>query len=130
MNKVVMSGNITKDAELRFTPDGTPVSNFSIAVREYKKKEDKQTLFIDLFVWGKRAEALNQYLKKGKSILVDGRLDVTKRASDNGKTYTNIKVYVNELEFLGKKESSKEGGGDVSAGSEPAESEEVDEVPF
>lgn len=129
MNKIVLTGNITKDAELRFTPDGTPVSNFSIGVREYRKKEDKQALFIDIVVWGKRAESLNQYLKKGTGIMVEGRLDVTKRTGENGKTYTNVRVYAGDIEFLGKKSQDSADTGKPSVSDEKV-SEETEEVPF
>jgi single-strand DNA-binding protein len=134
MNKITLSGNITRDAELRFTPDGTPVSNFSIGVREYRKNTEKQPLFIDLVIWGKRSEALNPYLKKGTAILVDGKLDVNKRTVEGGKTYTNVRVYVNELEFLGKKEHGQEdkaaSQAGESAGADSSPAEQIDEVPF
>ncbi|MFH1283276.1 MAG: single-stranded DNA-binding protein [bacterium] len=129
MNKIVLSGNIAKDAELRFTPDGTPVSNFPLAVRQYRRKDDKQTLFLDMVVWGKRAEALNTYLQKGKSIIVEGRLDVSKRAAENGKTYTNVRVYVSDLEFVGKKDQGQDSKPEEQA---PVvdEAESIEEVPF
>ena len=132
MNKILLTGNIVKDAELRFTPGGTPVANFPLAVREYRKSGDKQTLFLDLVSWGKRAEALSPYLKKGKGIMVDGRLDITKRSADNGKTYTNVRVYVGELEFLGKKDpgSDQKVEETVASGAEDRDMVENEEVPF
>ena len=89
-NKVIMIGNLTKDPELRYTPQGTPVCSFRIAVNNKIKKGDNvenDTLFIGVVAFGKQAETASKYLLKGRGVLVDGRLqerrwesNVSKRA--------------------------------------------------
>ncbi len=76
-NKVIMIGNLTKDPELRYTPQGTPVCSFRIAVNNRIKKGDNvenDTLFIGVVTFGRPAETASKYLLKGSGVLVDGRL--------------------------------------------------------
>ena len=76
-NRVIMVGNLTKDPELRYTPQGTPIANFRLAVStRYRSGEEmkEDTLFIDIVVWGKQGETVSQYLSKGRKVLVEGRL--------------------------------------------------------
>jgi len=105
VNKIIVSGNLVRDAELRFTPQGTPVAEFRMGIRDdMLKKRENRSVFLDIVLFGQRAEALHKYLLKGKSILVEGRLDVRINKSQDGRTFTNIQVYANRLEFLGRKE--------------------------
>jgi len=122
MNRVIFTGNLCKDADVRYTQEGKPVCDMRFAVREIFKPENRPTLFLDIVLWGKRAESLSPYLKKGKGILVEGRLDVSKRNADNGKTYTNVKVFANRIEFQGKKDDAAN-----VENTELAESEENDQ---
>lgn len=106
MNKIIVSGNIVRDAELRFTTQGTPVVEFSIGIRDdLLKKRENRSVFIAIVLFGQRAETLHKYLLKGKSIIVEGRLDIKINKSSDGRTFTNIQVYANTLEFLGKKDT-------------------------
>src|SRR5208283_3740196 len=79
LNKVFLIGRLTRDPEMRYTPQGTPVTSFGLAVnREFstkagEKKED--TCFVNLVVWGKRGEIAAEYLKKGSLIFVEGKLN-------------------------------------------------------
>jgi single-strand DNA-binding protein len=76
-NRVILIGNLTKDPEVRYTPGGTPVATVHIAVNsKFKSGDDwkEETLFIDAVVFGKQAESCGQYLSKGRSVLVEGRL--------------------------------------------------------
>jgi single-strand DNA-binding protein len=76
-NKVILIGNLTKDPEVRYTPQGTPVASFRLAVNQKYKSGDEMkqdTLFIDVVVWGKQGETCGQYLNRGSSALVEGRL--------------------------------------------------------
>jgi single-strand DNA-binding protein len=85
-NKVILIGNLTKDPELRYTPQGTPVSTFRLATNyRYKHGDDmkQETTFIDIVVFGKQAESCSQYLNKGSSALVEGRLQERRWESES-----------------------------------------------
>jgi single-strand DNA-binding protein len=106
-NKVILIGNLTKDPELRYTPQGTAVGNFRIAVSSKFRSGDEQkeeTLFIDIVVWGKQGENCSQYLNKGRSVLVEGRLQERKWETD-GQKRSKFEVVAQNVRFLGKKDS-------------------------
>lgn len=108
-NKVILIGNLTKDPELRYTPQGTPVSTFRIAVNtRYKQSEEarEDTLFIDVVTFGKQAETCSQYLSKGKSVLVEGRLQ-ERRWESEGQQRSKFEVVAQTVRFL-----SRKGGGE------------------
>ncbi|MEW6687147.1 MAG: single-stranded DNA-binding protein [Candidatus Edwardsbacteria bacterium] len=103
MNNVVLTGNIVRDAVLRETTTGKQVCDVRFAVREDRKPDSVETTFVDLTIWGERAEKLAPHLTRGKALAVSGRLEI--RTNTKGdKTYKDVKVVVNELEFLSKKE--------------------------
>ena len=115
-NKVILIGNLTKDPELRYTPQGTPVCTLRLAsTTKYKSgdtmKED--TLFINVIVWGKQGETAAQHLGKGRSVLVEGRLQERRWESD-GQKKSMFEVVANVVRFLGKKDESgpQERGGE------------------
>ncbi len=113
-NKVILIGNLTKDPELRYTPQGTPVCTLRLAsTTKYKSgdtmKED--ALFINVIVWGKQGETAAQHLGKGRSVLVEGRLQERRWESD-GQKKSMFEVVANVVRFLGKKDEggSRESG--------------------
>jgi single-strand DNA-binding protein len=110
-NKIILIGNLTKDPELRYTPQGTPVTSFRIAVNSsYKQTDDaKETLFIDIVVFGKQAEPCSKYLNKGSSVLVEGRLQ-ERRWESNGQQKSKVEVVSQSVKFL-----SKRGGGQYAS---------------
>ncbi len=134
-NKVIMIGNLTKDPELRYTPQGTAVSSFRIAVNSRYKQSDElkaETLFIDIVVFGKQAESCSQYLSKGRPVLVEGRLQ-ERRWESEGQQRSKVEVVANSVRFLSKKSATQsEGGiGDSSAGEDIAPPEETTDLePF
>ncbi|MGD0887173.1 MAG: single-stranded DNA-binding protein [Thermodesulfovibrionales bacterium] len=104
-NKIILIGNLTKDPELRYTPQGTPVASFRIAVNsKYKQSEGfrEETLFIDIVTFGKQAETCSQYLNKGNAILVEGRLQERKWESD-GQQKSKVEVVAQTVRFLPRK---------------------------
>jgi single-strand DNA-binding protein len=108
-NRIILIGNLTKDPELRYTPQGTPVSTFRIAVNtRYKQSEESRedTLFIDIVTFGKQAETCSQYLGKGKSVLVEGRLQ-ERRWESEGQQKSKFEVVAQTVRFL-----SRKGGGE------------------
>ena len=110
MNKIILSGRLTRDAELSFIPNtGTPKMSFSLAVeRNYQKdKNNKKVDFINCEMLGKHTENLCQYVTKGKAILVEGELNIDNYEKDGEKrSYTKVKV--DRLEFLGGGNSNVE----------------------
>lgn len=103
MNVILISGNLTKDVELRYTNSQKAFAIFTVAVR---REFGEGTDFINCQAWDKTAENLNKYCEKGSKILVSGRLQVEPYES-NGHRRTDIKVVANKIEFLDKKETTK-----------------------
>jgi single-strand DNA-binding protein len=112
-NKVILIGNLTKDPELRYTPQGTPVASFRLAVNYRYKQSDEmkqETTFIDIVIFGKQAESCSQYLNKGSSALVEGRLQERRWESD-GQQRSKFEVVAQSVKFL----SPKKGGAQASS---------------
>lgn len=130
-NRVILIGNLTKDPEVRYTPGGTPVATVAIAVNSRYRSGDEnkeETLFIDCVVWGKQAESCGQYLSKGRSVLVEGRLR-ERRWEYEGQKKSKMEVVANTLRFLSKKDASSSGGGSGAGDMTPPD--EVSDVePF
>lgn len=128
-NKVILIGNLTKDPELRYTPQGTPVSTFRLAVNyRYKQADDmkQDTTFIDIVVFGKQAESCGQYLNKGSSALVEGRLQERRWESD-GQQRSKFEVVAQSVRFL----SGRKGGAQEAPGGDFAPPEETSDLePF
>lgn len=101
MNKVVLIGRLTKDTELKFTPTGTSVTTFTLAVsRRYKKEGQPQADFIQIVAWGKTGEGVANYKKKGALISVAGRIETRNyEAKDGTKRYVT-EVIAEEIIFL------------------------------
>jgi single-strand DNA-binding protein len=107
-NKVILIGNLTRDVELRYTPSGTAIAKFGIATnRTYKDQvtgENKQeTMFIDVTVFGRSAEVANQYLKKGRKVLVEGRLVFEQWVDNTGQKRSKHSVVAEKLQFMDTK---------------------------
>jgi single-strand DNA-binding protein len=121
VNKVILIGNLGKDPELRYTPNGQPVASFSLATTERwndkNNQKQEKTEWHNIVVWGKLAELVNQYLKKGRSAYIEGR--ITNRSWDDrdGNKKYRTEIVANQIQFL----SGNQGGGDASAITEPAQ---------
>jgi single-strand DNA-binding protein len=112
-NKVILIGNLTKDPELRYTPQWTPVATFRLAINySYKQGDEwkKETTFIDIVVFGKQAENCGQYLNKGSQALVEGRLQERRWEAD-GQQKSKFEVVANTVKFLSSKKSGGQAGG-------------------
>ncbi len=139
-NKVILMGNLTKDPEIRYTPSGTPVATFGLAVnRRYKQGEElkDEVCYIDIVVFGKQAEHCGQYLGKGHGVIVDGRLQQRRWETDDGQKRSKHEVVAQTINFLPKRPDQSAAGGAAGAGkSAPAsdvqsQEEFVDQdVPF
>ena len=107
MNKVHLIGNLTKDVELRYTKNNTPVASYTIAVNT-GYGELQETNYINITTWGKSGEFVNKYFKKGQSIALTGRLK-NRNYESNGVKHYGMEVVTEDIEFVGsKKEESKE----------------------
>jgi len=104
-NKVLLMGNLTKDPELRYTPQGTAVVNLRLAInRKYRTKDQElkeEVCFITAVVWNKQAETCNQYLHKGSSVFVEGRLQSRSWEDNAGAKRSVIEVRAERVQFMG-----------------------------
>jgi len=104
-NKVLLIGNLTKDPELRYTPQGTAVTNLRLAVnRRFKDRNQElkeEVCFVTAVVWDKQAETCNQYLHKGSPILIEGRLQSRSWEDNAGQKRSVIEVRAERIQFLG-----------------------------
>ena len=104
-NRVVLIGNLTKDPELRYTPQGTAVANVRLAVnRRFRSKTQElkeEVCFVTVVVWDKQAESCNQYLHKGSPVLVEGRLQSRSWEDASGQKRSTIEVRAERVQFLG-----------------------------
>lgn len=113
-NKVILIGNLTRNPELRYTPSGTPVANFGLAVnRRYKQADDQkeEVCYIDIVVFGKQAEHCGQYLSKGDGAIIDGRLQQRRWETDDGQRRSKHEVVAQGVTFLPKRQGQSPDGG-------------------
>ena len=105
MNKIILVGNVCNEIEIRYTSNNTPIATFTIAVNRNHTKEDgtKETDFINIVVWNKRAENVKNYLDKGSKVGISGRLQVRKYQNERGENRYVTEVVADEVEFLNSK---------------------------
>jgi single-strand DNA-binding protein len=130
-NKVILLGNLTRDPEVRYTPNGIAVASFAIAVnRKYKQGDEtkEEVSYIDIVVFGKQAESCGQYINKGDSVLIDGRLQQRRWETEEGQKRNKIEVVAQSVNFMPKRSSGSQAHGHA----EPAQEAPVDEgdIPF
>jgi single-strand DNA-binding protein len=109
LNSVHLIGNLTRDPELRYTPGGAAVCEFSIAInRKWKNKQTGQMQeevdFFDITAWGKTGEIAAEYLKKGRPVFIEGRLKQDRWETPEGKKMSKVKVTAENIQFLGSKQ--------------------------
>lgn len=142
--RLVLVGNLGRDPEMRYTPNGTPVTSFSVATnRKYTASDGQlkdETLWFRISVWGKQAETCNQYLSKGQKVLVEGSLVGDESGGprvwvgQDGKARASFEVRAQTVRFLGRREGAESGGaatysagdgGDSTAAAAPQTEEEL-----
>ena len=113
-NKVLLMGNLTKDPELRYTPQGTAVANLRLAVnRRYRNKNQElkeEVCFITAVVWNKQAESCNQYLHKGSPVFVEGRLQTRSWEDSAGQKRSVVEVRAERVQFFGQGKGKEAAG--------------------
>ncbi len=111
-NLVVLTGRLTADPELKYTPNNIPVTSFSIAVsRPYKSGEESQADFINIVAWRQRAEFITKYFSKGSMIGIEGSIQTRRYTDKDGKNRTAFEVVANNVQFV---ESKRDGGAAAS----------------
>lgn len=117
LNRVLLIGNLTRDPELRYTPNGTPVAEFGLAVnREFRGdggEKREETCFIDCLAWQRQAEVICQFLARGRAVFLEGRLQLDTWQSPQGEKRSKHRVVVERFEFIDG------AGGDRQASSQP-----------
>lgn len=138
-HKVILVGNLGRDPEMRYTPSGQAVTNMSVATnRRYTDSAGEtreETVWFRVAVWGRQAEVANQYLSKGRQILVEGRLVADENGNprtfsrQDGSTGTSFELNAQTVRFLGGRPDGEDGQVDAvsDASAEPAS---ADEIPF
>ena len=138
-NRVVLMGNLTRDPELRYIPSGTAVSDITLAVNDRVKKNDQwveEATFVDVTLWARTAEVANEYLSKGSSILVEGRLKLDRWEKD-GQKHSKLRVVAEKMQMVGGRGGGGPSGGSQSNYETPHQAEPpepamppADEIPF
>jgi len=126
-NKVILMGNLTRDPEIRYTPKGTAIARLSLAVnRRYTTETGEpreEVTFVDVDAWGKQAEVIAQYCRKGKPLMVEGRLKLdTWDDKATGQKRSRLGVVLEGFQFVGGRREDEAGGagGGVPPASAPA----------
>ncbi|GAB3053907.1 single-stranded DNA-binding protein [Virgibacillus ainsalahensis] len=116
LNRVVLVGRLTKDPDLRYTPNGVAVANFTIAVnRPFSNQQgNREADFINCVVWRRPAENLANYMRKGSMIGVDGRVQTRTFEGQDGKTVFVTEIVADSVQFLESKGASQDRGQDTS----------------
>ena len=141
--KIIIIGNLGRDPEMRYMPDGTAVTSFSVATsRRWSDKGSGQmkdeTTWFRVSVWGRQAETANQYLSRGKKVLVEGRLRVDSQTGgpsvftrQDGTVGASFEIIADTVRFLSGRDEGDgySGGGDYDSGGS-APSHEEDDIPF
>jgi single-strand DNA-binding protein len=116
INRVVLTGNLTRDPELRSTGSGTPVCSLRVACNTRRRNaatgdwEDKPNFF-DVTVWGAQGENCSRFLAKGRPVAIDGRLEWREWEDQNGNKRQNVEIIAESVQFLGSRDDAGMGGG-------------------
>lgn len=128
LNRIILIGRLTRDPELRYTPSGSPVASFTLAVnRPFRRADgDRDADFIPIIAWRRLGETVSQYVEKGRLVAVEGRLQVRTYERKDGSPARSAEVIASAVRFLpdGKSRAKLEEDLEATPGDEPA-----DEVP-
>lgn len=138
-NKAFLIGNLTRDPELRYTTSGIPVARFTIAINRFGKKgsggeRNQDVDFINIVAWRRLAEICGEYLKKGQSVAIEGRLQIRTYDGRDGQKRTMTEVVADAMQMLGRKSSAAShpstelGASELPVDNKPAAEE--GEIPF
>jgi single-strand DNA-binding protein len=129
-NRVILAGRLVRDPEMRYTPSGTAVASFSLAVNRRSRQEGgelkEEVSFIDVVAFGKVGETSANYLKKGRAVLLEGRIQQRRWETKEGEKRSKVEVVANLVQFLDPRR--EEGAGESSSGSSANVVD--DDIPF
>lgn len=132
LNKVTLIGNVGKEPELRYTPNGTAVANFSIATSERFKGQDgewkEQTEWHNIVAWRKLAEIVGEYVKKGSKLYVEGKIKTRSWDGQDGKKNYRTEIFVDNMIMLDGRGGGQQGGGGGSFGGGDSSGFEPDQI--
>jgi single-strand DNA-binding protein len=134
LNRVVITGNLTRDPELRTTPNGTSVCGLRVACNTRRKDQstgewtDKPNYF-DVTVWGMQGENCAQYLQKGRPVGVDGRLEWREWQDRDGNKRQTVDIIADSVQFLGSREAGENGGRFTPQSDVPADTGDFEQAP-
>lgn len=123
-NRVILLGNLTRDPELRYLPNNTPVCEFGMAInhrwrdRDGNQRED--VCFVDIAAFGKQGETINQYMSKGRQLLVEGRLRYDSWTAQDGSKRSKLSVVADNFQFVGSREAGENRGAGAPQRAAPA----------
>jgi single-strand DNA-binding protein len=127
INRVVLTGNLTRDPDARSTPGGLSICKLGIAVNTRRKNADGQweekPNFFRVTVFGRQAESCGQYLKKGRPVAIDGRLEWSQWEDTNGQKRESVDIIADTVQFLGGRDDAGAGGNGFSSGVRPSDSD-------
>lgn len=142
-NKIILVGNLGRDPELRYTPQGTPVCSFTLATNERRKDKAGETQDVTTWfrvtLWGRQAETASQYLTKGRPVYLEGRLRVEEWTDRDGKARYTLEVHATDMQFIGTRgddggqgHARSDSAPSASAGRGPASEPDItdDDIPF
>ena len=133
-NKVILIGNLTREPQLSYLPSQTSVCEFGMAINRVFKKQDgsegKETCYVDCQMFGKRAETVNKYFKKGDPIFVEGRLKFDQWNAQDGSKKSKLRVFVENFEFVGERKQRQEEQQDSPADEPSAPPMDDTQIPF
>lgn len=120
LNKVMLMGNLTRDPEMRYAQSGNAIASLGLAInrkwRNQQGEQQEETTFIDCDAFGRTAETINQYLRKGNPIFIEGRLKLDQWQDQQGQNRSKLKVIVESFQFISTQGSGASGGGGYSGG--------------
>ncbi|GBF35433.1 single-stranded DNA-binding protein [Desulfocucumis palustris] len=130
-NKIILIGRLTREPELRYTPNGTPVSKFTLAVdRRVSKQGEKEADFIDIVTWQKKAEVCANYLGKGRLVAVEGRLQIRSYEDNQGIRRKAAEVVAETVKFLDRAKESQQQDGEGPGPDDFISESSYDDTPF
>ena len=121
LNKVLLMGNLTRNPEIRYTPGGSAVCEFGMAMNrrfmQANGQEKDETCFVDITVWGKQAESSSRFLQKGSSVFVEGRLVYDQwTEKETGNKRSRLRIYAERVQFLDRRDQAGQPGGEGDGG--------------
>ncbi|HDY68330.1 MAG TPA: single-stranded DNA-binding protein [Candidatus Scalindua sp.] len=134
VNKVFLAGRLVRDPDLKYTPSGTAIVSFSLATsrtwtpKDGEKKEE--TCFVDVTMFGRRAEVINEYFQKGSPVFIEGRLHFNQWEAKDGQKRNALRVIAENFEFIGGNQTAKKVKQGAGILTKDAEDIDEREIPF